>query len=339
MNDLLGDVLKGLGAEPKYLESKYFYDDVGDEIFREIMASSEYYLTRCEMEIFVEQSKELASAICGTLQDFDVVELGPGDATKSVHLLKALANRNVNYTYYPIDISGHVIAQLSDSLPKQVEGIKVQGLNGEYFDMLNQLKTSSGRHKVVLFLGSNIGNIPLEYTVDFFAAIRSHLLPGDMIITGFDLKKDPKIILPAYNDAVGITKRFNLNLLKRINNTLGADFDLTQFDHRPEYDVNTGAMKSYLESRKDQQVRIGEHMAIDLKKGERIFMEISQKYTVEQTDDFAEKAGFTPVQHYYDSKNWFLDALWQAGDPVEEVVKVKEEVVSFSLVEELQPVK
>ncbi len=339
MNDFPGDVLRGLSASPKYLESKYFYDEAGDEIFREIMACPEYYLTKCEMEIYAMQSYKMAGIICDTLPEFDVVELGPGDATKSVHLLKALAECRVNYTYYPIDISKNVIAQLSQKLPTTVPNIKIHGLNGEYFEMLEQLKNTSGRHKVVLFLGSNIGNIPLEYVVDFLTELRSHLSPGDMMITGFDLKKDPNIILPAYNDKAGITKRFNLNLLARINSTLGANFNVAQFGHRPEYDAEVGAVKSYLESLADQMVNIGDEVVIEFKKGERIFMEISQKYTVEQTDEFADKAGFAPVHHYYDSKNWFLDALWQVNDPVDAVLKVKAEELDMLLVEGLQPLK
>ena len=334
MNDFLGDVLRGLSASPKYLESKYFYDDAGDEIFREIMACPEYYLTRCEMEIFSTLSGKLAQNICDNLYSFDVVELGPGDATKSVHLLRALHGYSVDFTYYPIDISKNVIELLSEKLPVEVPGIKVHGLNGDYFDMLDKLKTRSGRQKVVLFLGSNIGNIPLEYTVDFLNELRSHLLPGDLVLVGMDLKKDPAIVLPAYDDKAGITRRFNMNLLTRINNKLGADFDISQFAHRPEYDAEIGAVKSYLESLTDQQVNIGNTAVIEFRKGERMFMEISQKYTVEQTDDFAVKSGFTPVHHYYDHKNWFLDALWQVNDPVEAVLKEKEEALPE---EELQP--
>jgi L-histidine Nalpha-methyltransferase len=311
MNDFFHDVWRGLNASPKYLQSKYFYDTCGDAIFKEIMECPEYYLTNCELEIFSLQSAALANAILNCLHGFDVVELGAGDATKSVYLLEALLRNKADYTYYPIDISGNIIALLHEKLPAQLPGIKVQGLNGEYFDMLDELKGMSNRNKVVLFLGSNVGNILLENTVDFFTALRSHLSPGDVVLTGFDLKKDPAIILAAYNDKAGITKRFNLNLLKRINNILDADFDLSQFWHRPVYNEETGACRSYLVSKKDQRVRIGEVGWIYFTQGEQIYMEISQKYTAEQTDGFATDAGFKPVQHFYDSKGWFLDTLWQ----------------------------
>jgi len=163
----------------------------------------------------------------------------------------------------------------------------------------------------VLFLGSSIGNFPLEETEGFLRELRKHLMPGDLLITGFDLKKDPQIILNAYNDKGGITKAFNLNLLKRINNDLDADFDIDMFEHCPTYDETTGACKSYLKSRINQRVRIGEEGWIYFDKGELTYMEISQKYTVEQTDHFATSTGFEPIYHLMDSKGWFLDAVWK----------------------------
>lgn len=311
MDNFLTDVWRGLNSNPKYLQSKYFYDDNGDAIFKEIMECPEYYLTRCELGLFANRSNDIARNILSSLKDFDLVELGPGDATKSVYLLDALMKQEANFTYYPIDISANTIEHLKMKLPGALPGIKVQGLNGEYFEMLGALKKLSSKNKVVLFLGSNIGNIPLDDTVVFLKELRSYLLPGDLALIGFDLKKDPEIILAAYNDKAGITRRFNLNLLQRINDKLGADFDLSHFEHQPEYDAITGACKSYLVSISDQRVQIGAMGSVRFKEGERIFMEVSQKYTVEQTDTFAVSAGFSVAGHFFDSKHWFLDALWQ----------------------------
>ncbi len=311
MNEFFEDVWRGLSASPKYLQSKYFYDEAGDAIFKEIMDCPEYYLTNCELDVFTNQSDQLVNAILKHLTEFDIIELGPGDCTKSVFLLEALVNRNVDFTYYPIDISTNIISQLNEKLPLQVPGLKIHGLNGDYLGMLDELKEISTRNKVVLFLGSSIGNRPLEETDEFYKVLVSHLLPGDLVLTGFDLKKDAATILAAYNDKEGITRRFNLNLLQRINDTLDADFDLKQFEHKPEYSEQTGACRSYLASRKPQRVRIGEVGWIHFMEGEQIFMEISQKYTVQQTDDIAQATGFAVVHHFYDSKEWFLDALWQ----------------------------
>ncbi|MBS1689226.1 MAG: L-histidine N(alpha)-methyltransferase [Bacteroidetes bacterium] len=312
MNQFFQNVWKGLNSSPKYLESKYFYDEAGDKIFEEIMECPEYYLTNCEREIFQKQTAALTDKFLSQLKEFDVVELGAGSAAKTSYLLKHMVSQGIDFTYYPIDISGNVISNLTKNLPAKIPGLILHGLNGDYFDMLDELKLMSDRNKVVLFLGSSIGNINLEDTEDFFRLLRSHLLPGDMVLIGFDLKKDPQIILAAYNDKEGITKRFNLNLLKRINKDLDADFDITAFEHKPVYDAETGACKSYLVSSKNQSVRIGEVGRIQFNKGESIYMEISQKYTVAQTDTFAINSGFKPVHHFFDSKNWFLDTLWQA---------------------------
>ena len=311
MNDFLNETLRGLNASPKYLKSKYFYDEAGDALFKEIMECDDYYLTRCESDIFSTQSGALADTILGHLKEFDIAELGAGDASKTIYLLKVMLDREASFTYYPIDISSHIIGLLEKQLPVCLPGLQVHGLNGEYLAMLDQLKGISSRNKVVLFLGSSIGNIPLEETPAFFRELKAHLIPGDLVLTGFDLKKDPALVLAAYDDRNGITKRFNLNLLKRINTTFAANFDLAQFEHRPEYNVQTGACKSYLQSSIAQDVHIGSSATVHFEAGEKIFMEISQKYTVLQTDEIAEAAGFSVLQHFYDSKKWFLDALWQ----------------------------
>jgi dimethylhistidine N-methyltransferase len=310
MSQFLEDVLKGLSAKEKYLQSKYFYDAKGDKLFQSIMGSKEYYPTKCEMEIFTQKTSELVTALTGQNKEFDIVELGAGDATKSIHLLKGLLDNKVTFTYFPVDISANVIDLLHNELPKKLPALKLQGLNGEYFKMLEKAKTLSDKIKVVLFLGSNIGNVPLEKAGDFSTSLRAHLKPGDLVLIGFDLKKDPKTILDAYNDNCGFTRDFNLNLLLRINTELQGNFHLENFYHYPTYDPATGATKSYIVSKVKQQVNIGEN-TFDFSAGEPIFMEISQKYTVVQTDELAKQTGFEPIHHFYDSKKWFLDAIWR----------------------------
>lgn len=310
MNQFLEDVLRGLRSTPKFLQSKYFYDATGDKIFKEIMDCPEYYLTNCEMEIFAGQTEELAASIVDHAREFDIIEMGAGDATKSIHLLKKLMQWPHTFTYYPVDISVSVINNLERFLPITLPDIQLQGLNGEYFQMLEKAKTLSDRIKVVLFLGSNIGNIRLEETESFCRSLRSHLTKGDLLLIGFDLKKHPLVILNAYNDKGGLTKKFNLNLLHRINRELSGTFIPEQFEHYPNYDPLSGACKSYLISLKDQSVSIG-GQAIHFDMYEPVFMEISQKFTVEQTDIIARNTGFQPIRHFQDSKEWFLDTIWQ----------------------------
>ena len=307
-----GDVIKGLNSTPKQLSSKYFYDANGDKLFQDIMNCPEYYPTRCELEIFSEKTAEICNAIMADGDAFDLIELGAGDATKSAYLLKYLLEQKADFTYVPIDISENVISYLNITLPVTLPGIKIHGLNGDYFDMLNEAAAFSGRRKVIMFLGSNIGNMQVNEAQDFCGNLRRHLSEGDMVLMGFDLKKNPETILAAYNDKGGITKKFNLNLLERINRELYGDFDLAKFEHYPTYDPESGACRSYLVSAEDQDVTINQQNRITFLKDECIHMEISQKFTVLQTEQIAENAGFEPVDCFFDSKKWFLDAIWVA---------------------------
>jgi L-histidine N-alpha-methyltransferase len=306
------DVICGLTASPKYLSSMYFYDANGDKLFQDLMNCEEYYPTKCETEIFSEKTAEICQAIIGDGDAFDLIELGAGDATKSTFLLQYLLDKGADFSYLPIDISSNVISYLNITLPVTLPGLQMNGLNGEYFDMLTKAASISNKRKVVMFLGSNIGNMPVDVAEKFCQDLRNHLSPGDMLLIGIDLKKNPATVLAAYNDKKGITKRFNLNLLHRINNDFNANFKLDQFDHYPTYDPETGACKSYLVSLKDQDVRINGMETIHFDKDEYIFMEISQKFTIQQIDAMAAKASFKPVDHFFDSKKWFTDAIWVA---------------------------
>lgn len=307
----LKDVITGLNASPKYLQSKYFYDAKGDALFQQIMQCREYYLTRCEMEILSRQSGEMAEVL-STGEPFDLIELGAGDASKSYHLLKELLRRGTLHRYYPIDISANIIAHLENTLPARLPGLKMEGLNGDYLDMLQQTRYRSGRKRVIMFMGSSIGNFTSSEALQFCCKLRQQMIPGDVLIIGFDLKKHPLIILPAYNDSQGITKAFNLNLLHRINRELDANFNTDNFEHYPVYDPQSGSCKSYLISLQEQVVHIGGGMAtIRFRKDEQIYMEISQKYTVEEIHQMMESAGFSPMRHFYDSKRWFTDTVWQ----------------------------
>jgi dimethylhistidine N-methyltransferase len=303
------DVTNGLKASQKYLYSKYFYDEAGDRLFQQIMASPEYYLTRCEMEIFQHQSGDMAAFFEG--EPFDLIELGPGDATKSWYLLQELMNRRAPFTYYPIDISSNVIRWLEEKLPISLPGIQLQGLNGEYMDRMEYVEHISQRRKIVLFMGANIGNMTMQQAILFCRQLHDRMRPGDLLLIGFDLKKDPRTILAAYNDKQGITKAFNLNLLKRINRELHADFDIEQFEHYPTYDPGSGACKSYLISRIRQDVHIGDEETIHFAENESIYMEISQKFSLGETQYIARQSGFRPLHEFYDPKKMFTDILWE----------------------------
>jgi dimethylhistidine N-methyltransferase len=305
------DVIKGLQSSPKQLKSKYFYDEVGDRLFQDLMNCDEYYPTNCELEIFTEQTAEICQAIIANGEAFDLIELGAGDAMKSICLLKYLLSKKVNFSYILIDISDNVIAYLNMTLPITLPGLQVTGLNGDYFDMLQKAASLSKRRKVVLFLGSNIGNMPVTEAEGFCKELRNCISAGDLLLIGIDLKKNPKTVLAAYNDLEGITKKFNLNLLERMNRELDASFDINKFEHYPMYDPETGACKSYLISLEHQRVKIRKK-TISFSKDEYISMEISQKYNIKQVNQMAIGAGFKPLNIFSDSKNWFVDAIWLA---------------------------
>ncbi len=304
------DVLRGLTSAPKWLPSKYFYDDEGSRIFQEIMGLEEYYLTGCEMEILRHQAASILQH-CRTHNDepFEVLEFGAGDGTKTRVLLKHFLEANAQFTYVPIDISRAAIEHLADTLTQELEALHIHPFHAEYVDGLARLNSSSSVRKIVLFLGSNIGNFTDDEACAFLRAIRSNLRSGDKLLIGFDLKKDPRVILRAYNDEKGVTARFNLNLLKRINNELDGDFDLTSFVHAPLYDVVSGEARSYLVSTKRQTVSIAD-ISIAFNEWEAIHTEISRKYSIASIEAMAKRTGFVVQHHFTDSRHYFVDSLW-----------------------------
>jgi dimethylhistidine N-methyltransferase len=309
-NNFREDVLEGLTLSQKKLSSKYFYDKDGDVLFQQIMAMPEYYLTNCELDIFKNKTAELARSIIADKTPFDLIELGAGDATKSTFLLRYLYKNRIDFSYVPIDISKHILNGLEGRLSNELPALEVISLTGEYFDMLERATLISEKRKVILFLGSNIGNMDIKEAGHFCREINKKLNEGDLFVAGFDLRKNPHTILAAYNDAQGITAAFNLNLLKRINRELDSNFELSRFQHYQTYDPVSGACRSYLVSVCEQNVRIGDTV-IDFKKDELIDMEISQKFSVDEIRNLADDSGFHIIHEISDSRNWFIDSIWE----------------------------
>jgi dimethylhistidine N-methyltransferase len=305
------DVREGLSASPKRLPSRYFYDARGSELFREIMRMEAYYPTRCEYEIFERQGRELAQALMAPGGAFHLVEFGAGDGLKTRLLLEALLRRQAAFSYTPIDISGSELRRLAQALRQEMPQLHVSPLEGEYFEALRSLNGAAERQrKAVLFLGSNIGNFTAPEARAFLDALAGACAPGDLVLIGFDLKKDPRIILQAYDDPEGITRAFNFNLLSRINRELGADFEHSAFDHYATYDPLSGETRSYLVSRRRQTVRIA---ALELETAfdawEPVWVELSQKYDTALIRRMAEASGFRIQRQFTDSKSWFADVL------------------------------
>lgn len=311
------DVLVGLSSTPKYLSSKYFYDDEGTRLFQEIMKLPEYYLTGCELEIFEDQAAGILSSFSnGSPGDepgsFDLIELGAGDGMKTAILIDHFLKAKADISYSPIDISQEALDALTAKFRSEFPGLRMSARNGDYFKILGDLKNGDGRRKVLLFLGSNIGNFSREQSVDFFRSLRSVMSEDDLLFIGFDLQKDPHVIAAAYDDSQGVTARFNLNLLTRINRELGGNFDVGKFIHYANYRPIEGSARSFLISREHQTVHIdalGRDFEFD--RWEPVFMEISQKYSQKMIAEFASESGFEIKENFFDSKRYYCDSLWR----------------------------
>jgi len=307
------DVDEGLSSAFKHLPSKYFYDDEGSRIFQKIMALPEYYLTNCEFEILENRSGEIYEALNFDAH-FNVVELGVGDGTKTIELLKKFTNTKADFTFVPVDISNEAISILKEKLKVSLPNLNIKPMVGDYFEMLKEINSDESP-SLVLFLGSNIGNYPHSEAVELLRLIQQELRPKDKLLIGFDLKKNPNTIAPAYNDASGITKAFNMNLLARINRELNANFDLNNFDFYSHYNPESGAVKSYLVSLLKQEVYI---RAVDttylFEENELIYTELSKKYSLTEIEEMATKTGFFCSKHFLDSKNFFSDSLFCKED-------------------------
>ncbi len=304
------DVDNGLSAEKKHLPSKYFYDKKGDAFFVKIMNTPEYYLTRAEMDIFKNQTHDIIKALdLKPNTYFELIELGAGDGTKTKELLKVLSEEAYQFDYFPIDISQNALDQLEVSLNKELPNVSVKKQQGDYFDVLASLKNST-IPKVILFLGSNIGNMNDKQAGEFIYKLGANLTRGDYLFLGLDLKKSSSIILPAYNDKQGITRDFNLNLLERINRELGGNFDIAQFKHIPEYNEKEGVAKSYIQSKIDQKVMISSiKKTYFFKKGEYIHTEISRKYDDTIVQGLIKNTDFRITQKLMDTQKLFADYI------------------------------
>lgn len=303
------DVLEGLSnTTQKKIDSKYFYDKKGDELFVRIMAMPEYYLTAAEMDIFKNKTGELISSLeINKNEYFEIIELGAGDGTKTIELLKALKKENYRFGYIPVDISQNALNGLQAMLKVNLPDVEINIRQGDYFNILGQLKSRATR-KIILFLGSNIGNLTDEQAGVFIYQLGANLKAGDKMLLGVDLKKEKNIVLPAYDDAQGITKAFNLNLLDRINRELEADFDLEQFNHLASYEEDEGIARSYIQSKIKQVVTINAlHMTFNFEAGETIHTEVSRKYDDAIMTEILRKTDFTIEAKITDSKGLFAD--------------------------------
>jgi len=304
------EVQKGLTSFPKHLSSKYFYDETGDTLFQDIMAMPEYYLTDAEFEILEQQKAEIAPYFSNRDEPFDVFELGAGDGKKTKILLKYLLDNGYSFEYRPIDISQNALEQLKAILLEELPHLIVNPIQGTYFETLKDIGLQKEKKKVILFLGSNIGNLLHPNAIDFLQKLKNALQDDDLLFMGMDQKKNPQTILDAYNDKTGITEAFNKNVLIRINKELGGNFDVGNFMHWEVYDPESGTAKSYLLSKMEHTVFIeGLDLKVHFKPWETIHTEISQKYDDDTVKWLVQESGMEIITSFEDSQKLFKDYL------------------------------
>lgn len=303
-------VLAGLRRRPKCLPCSYLYDDEGSRLFRLISELPEYYLGRAEREILEQAGPRLAGTLAG--HSLLVADLGAGDGSKSRLVLRALHATCRELRYAPIDISTGALAELERLHRVELPEVALEPLATDFDTGLFEIgRRYPGWTRLALFLGSNIGNFPQDEALALMMGFRRSLQRGDYLLVGFDLLKDPEVLQRAYDDPQGVTAEFNLNLLRRMNRELGADFDVGAFRHYARFDPARQAMESYLLSTRDQLVRIGPE-CIGFSAWEPVLTEVSCKYRETDVLALARSAGFMPVAWYYDGERRFLDALLRA---------------------------
>lgn len=306
----LADVISGLSQFNKQIPSKYFYDEAGSILFNRITRHPDYYLTQCEIEILSNNYDYFAKLI--TQQAFNIVELGPGEGIKTQRFLQVFLQHNLSFTYIPIDISFKYLSNLKTLLQTELPNINMSAVQGDYLNGLKWLVNKSQNQNLILFLGSSIGNYSLEHAEKFFRDLRHIINNNDYVLIGFDLRKDIPTLIKSYDDNEGITREFNLNLLKRINQELGGNFNIDNFYHYATYNVYSGAMESYLVSLKEHEVLITEaNKTFKLNPFEAIHVEYSYKYIPSQISSLAKKTGFKMIKNFTDSRHYFIDSLWQ----------------------------
>lgn len=303
---IAGDVLQGLSSEPKRLPPKLFYDAEGSRLFEQITRTAEYYPTRTERGILETHAGEIIEAVGSNVS---LVELGAGSASKTRVLISALLRRQLRLEFHPVDVSPTALKDALAALNGDFPRLRVRPIVADYSQGLPELSEISGR-RLVLFIGSTIGNFEPEEALGFLNRVGRSLRPGDALLIGFDMVKDARVLRNAYNDASGVTARFNKNLLARINRELGADFDLEEFQHVAFWNRRMSRIEMHLESRVDQVVHIPDlDRSFPFLFGERIHTENSYKFTSSSIKRLLKQCSLNLEHRWTDSKEWFSVVL------------------------------
>jgi L-histidine Nalpha-methyltransferase len=309
------DVSEGLLSSKKKIKPMYLYDKLGSLLFEKICLQKEYYLTRTERMILEDCSPKIVK-----LQNnhhINILELGSGSSDKTRILLECFLSKQKPLYYFPIDVSDSMLYRTIHRLSVDLPHLYIKGIASDYVEGIVKVRdfirsnNQFPKKKLLLFLGSSIGNFEPDDAIDFLRTIKNNMDKQDTLLIGFDLQKNPKTLEAAYNDKAGVTAKFNLNLLSRINKELGGEFNIGDFEHLAFYNKNHGRIEMHLISKIDQQVNIqGIHETISFKHNETIQTENSYKYTLRQISLLAEESGFEVKKNFTDKKKWYDLALF-----------------------------
>jgi len=303
---LRADVRTGLTAVPRWLPPKWFYDTRGSELFEQITRLPEYYPTRAERAVLADRAGEIAALTDAKT----LIELGSGSSEKTRLLLDALTARGSLGTFVPLDVSVSALRQSTAEIATDYPGLRVRGIVGDFTRDLDRLPT--GGRRLVAFLGGTIGNLLPAERAGFLAAMRATLERGDWLLLGTDLVKDPAVLVPAYDDAAGVTAEFNRNVLRVLNRELDANFDVAAFDHVALWDPDRRWIEMRLRARRPMRVRV---LDLDLAfaEGEELRTEISAKFRPADIDAELTSAGFAVRARWTDDDGLFAVTLARAG--------------------------
>lgn len=296
------DVIDGLTQTPKSLPCRYFYDDRGSRLFEQITDLSEYYPTRTEQSIL----EHCALAIAQLTGSCELVELGSGSSRKTRILLEAYGQLHTQLQYYPIDVSAGILRATALELLRQYPKLKLCGVAGTYEQALAQLPPRELNNRMLIFLGSTIGNLDEQLCDRFLSRIQQALEPGEFFLLGVDLQKDIAIVEAAYNDEQGITAAFNLNILEHLNWRFDGNFNLARFQHMAFYNGTKHQIEMHLRSLEPQTVLLDAlNLTVKLAAGETIHTEISRKFHLPSLMATLETHALHPLQIWTDPQAWF----------------------------------
>jgi L-histidine N-alpha-methyltransferase len=294
------DVLDGLKKAPKSLPPKWFYDSEGSELFDQITRLPEYYPTRAEAEILRARSAEIALASRADT----LVELGSGTSEKTRMLLDALRDRGSLHRFVPFDVDASILSTTGIAIQNEYPDVEIKAVCGDFEEHLNEIP--DGGRRLFVFLGSTIGNLTPEPRAEFLATLAAVMRPGDSLLLGTDLVKDADRLVRAYDDAAGVTARFNRNVLAVINRELDADFDVDAYLHVARWNTEEERIEMWLRADRAQRVHIGAlDLTIDFAVGEEMLTEVSCKFRPDGVSSELADAGLRRIRWWTDSEGDF----------------------------------